>query len=204
MSAAPAVTNPAALSREAPAGRRPGWWGMVLFLTTDVAAFASLLAAYFYLRFVASEQWPPPGDPLPKLALSSIMTGLLVVSVAPMVVADLGLKRGSRGRLLGGGVLTVLLGAAFVVLECLEYVDELQSTWPTKNAYGSLFYTITGFHLLHIILGVLALAMFLVAGAIGRLTREHHVWMRVFALYWHTSVVVWVLVYASLYGAVRL
>jgi heme/copper-type cytochrome/quinol oxidase subunit 3 len=177
---------------------------MVLALASDVSAFASLLAAYFYVRFVTSDTWPPPGDPLPKLLLSSIMTGLLVVSVLPMAVADLGLKAGSRARLLLGALVTALLGAAFVVLEVVEWAEELKGSWPTKNAYGSLFYVLTGYHVVHIALGALALLLLVAAALAGRVRSAHHVWVRVFALYWYSSVVVWVLIYATLYWSVRL
>jgi heme/copper-type cytochrome/quinol oxidase subunit 3 len=200
----PARPRTAALARELPTGRRPGWWGMTLALASDVSLFASMLAGYFYVRFVTSPTWPPPGDPLPKLAKASIMTALLVVSVVPMAVADLGLKRGSRARLVLGGLVTALLGAAFVVLEVFEWADELKGSWPTKNAYGSLFYSITGFHWVHIALGVLALLMFVAAALAGRMRRGHHVVVRLLALFWYTSVVVWVMVYAALYGSVRL
>jgi heme/copper-type cytochrome/quinol oxidase subunit 3 len=200
----PAPARAAALAREVPTGRRPGWWGMVLALASDVSLFASLVAGYYYVRFVTSPTWPPPGDPLPKLATASIMTGLLVVSVLPLAYADLGLKRGSRPRLVLGALLTALLGAAFVVLETFEWADELTTSWPTKDAYGSFFYAITGFHWVHIALGVLALLMFVVAAPAGRMGRGHHVVIRVFSLYWYTSVVVWVVIYAALYWSVRL
>jgi heme/copper-type cytochrome/quinol oxidase subunit 3 len=201
---APPARRAAALAREMPAGRRPGWWGMVLVLASDVAAFASLIAGYFYVRFVTSDTWPPPGDPLPELLLSSIMTGLLVVSVAPMALADLGLKAGSRARLLLGAFTTALLGIAFVVLEGFEWAAELKGSWPTKDAFGSFFYALTGYHVVHIALGALALLLLVAAALAGRVRSAHHVWVRVFALFWYTSVVVWVLIYAALYWSVRL
>jgi heme/copper-type cytochrome/quinol oxidase subunit 3 len=198
-------TSPrAALTREMPAGRRPGWWGMMLLLATDLSAFASLIASYYYVRFVTSPVWPPKGDPLPKLAKASIMTGLLVASAVPMLVADLGLKAGRRAWLVLGVVATAVLGGGFVALEYLEYLDELKTSWPSKDAYGSLFYVLTGFHVLHIMLGVLALLMFAVAGAMRRMGRHHHVTIRLFALYWYASIVVWVILYAVLYWSVRL
>jgi heme/copper-type cytochrome/quinol oxidase subunit 3 len=200
----PAPARTAALAGEVPAGRRPGWWGMTLALASDVSLFASLLAGYYYVRFVTSPTWPPAGDPLPKLTKASIMTGLLVVSVLPLAYADRGLKKGSRARLALGVLLTAVLGAAFVALEIAEWADELTTSWPTKDAYGSFFYTITGFHWVHIALGVLALLMFLVAVPAGRMRRGHHIVIRLFGLYWYTSVVVWILIYAALYGSVRL
>jgi len=177
---------------------------MVLALVSDVSLFACLIAGYFYVRFVTSETWPPPGDPLPKLLLSSVMTGVLVVSVLPTALADRGLKAGSRGRLLVGSLLTALLAVAFVVLEVFEWAEELKGSWPTKNAYGSFFYAITGYHVVHIALGALALLLLVAAAVAGRVRSAHHVWVRVFAIYWYSSVVVWVLIYATLYWSVRL
>ena len=132
------------------------------------------------------------------------MTGLLVVSVLPMAVADLGVKAGSRPRLLLGALGTAVLGAAFVVLEVVEWADELKGSWPTKDAYGSLFYVLTGYHVVHIALGALALLLLVAAALAGRVRGAHHVWVRVLALYWYASVVVWVLIYATLYWSVRL
>jgi heme/copper-type cytochrome/quinol oxidase subunit 3 len=199
-----ATSRAAALTRELPAGRRPGWWGMWLVLGADVSAFASMIAAYYYVRFVTSSTWPPKGDPLPKLVKSSIMTGLLVASAVPLLVADLGLKAGRRAWLVLGALATAVLGGGFVAVEYLEYLDELKTSTPGKDAYGSLFYTLTGFHVLHIMLGVLALLLFAVAALVGRMGRGHHVVIRLFSLYWYTSIVVWVILYLVLYWSVRL
>jgi heme/copper-type cytochrome/quinol oxidase subunit 3 len=198
------TSRTAALTREMPAGRRPGWWGMMLLLATDLSAFASLIASYYYVRFVTTSVWPPRGDPLPKLLKATIMTGVLAASAIPMAVADLGLKAGSRARLLVGALGAAVLGGAFVALEYLEYLDELKTSTPTKDAYGSLFYVLTGFHVLHIMLGVLALLMFALAALLGRMGRHHHVMVRLFSIYWYASIVVWVILYAVLYWSVRL
>lgn len=207
MTALPAAaTDPAAVTREVPAGRRPGWWGMVLTLVTDVAAFAALLTAYFYIRFVtAGDDWPPGDIPEPKLMKAWIMTALLLTSSIPLVLADRGIKNGKRGRLVAGTSVTVLLGAAFLVVQYLEYTEKLTREFtPQTNAYGSLFFVITGFHGLHVIAGLLALLVVLAAGATGRITQRHHAIVRITGLYWHTVGAVWVLILASLYLAAQL
>ena len=197
-------TRAAALAREIPTPRRPGWWGMVILLAADISLFASLIAAYYYTRFVTSPVWPPKGDPLPHLTLSTIMTCLLAASLIPMAVADIGLKKGSRASLIGGGLLTALLGGGFVYVELLEFLDELKTSWPTKDAYGSLFYTLTAFHALHIMLAVLAMLLLVAGAALGRMGRRHHIVIRVFALFWYTSVIIWVILYGVLYWSVRI
>jgi len=199
------TTRPAAAAREVPAGRRPGWWGMVLTLATDLAAFAALLAGYFYIRFVTAQAWPPDGIAEPKLLKPWIMTALLLGSSAPLIWADLGIKKGSRGRLLAGGALTLLLGLAFLVLQYLEYREKLAKEFqPDTNAYGSLFFVITGFHGAHVILGCLAMALVLVAAAFGKISRSHHALVRITGLYWHTVGGVWVVIFSSLYLAAHL
>lgn len=201
-----AATRPDAVAREVPAGRRPGWWGMVLTLVTDVAAFAALLAAYFYIRFVtAGDDWPPDEISDPKLLKAWIMTALLVTSSAPLIFADLGIKKGHRGRLLVGVALTILLGAAFLYVQSLEYHEKLTKEFqPQTNAYGSLFFLITGFHGLHVVLGLLTMLVILVAGLSGRITRKHHALVRIAGLYWHTVGAVWIFIFGSLYLAAQL
>ncbi len=199
-----AASRPSAVRREVPAGRRRGWWGMVLTLGTDLALFACLIASYFYLRFVTSPVWPPDGISEPKLAKPWIMTAILLGSSIPLVVADLGIKSGRRGRLLLWGSVTVLMGLAFLVLQVTEYLEKIKEFDPTTNAYGSMFFAITGFHGLHVAIAVLMLSYVLVAAATGRITQSHHTLVRVVGLYWHTVGAVWIAIFGSLYLAVHL
>jgi cytochrome c oxidase subunit 3/cytochrome c oxidase subunit I+III len=195
-----------ALVREVPGRRRrPGWWGMVMFLAADSSMFASMIAAYYYIWFVSSaaRSWPPPGDPLPKLLKASILTGLMVFSVIPMAVADRGLRRGARPRMFLGGAIVALFGAAFVVLEVFEFMDELKTSKPSSDAYGSIFYTLLGFHLAHIMVLVLFMLLLVVATVTGRLDRQHHVIVRNYALFWYASVVIWCAIYITLYWSLR-
>lgn len=196
--------EPSAVAREVPAGRRPGWWGTVLFLLTDVAVFAALLASYFYLRFVASPDWPPQGIEIPKLLKPAILTALLVPSSLPLIWADLGIKKGNRRRLIAGLVMTILLGAAFLVVQYTEYQEKLREYRPSTNAYGSLFYVITGWHGIHVAVGLVALLFVLMAAVTGRITRSHHARVRNVALFWHTVDAVWIAIALTVYVSPRL
>jgi len=197
------TTRPAAAAREVPAGRRPGWWGMVLTLATDLAAFAALLAGYFYIRFVTAQAWPPDGIAEPKLLKPWIMTALLMASSIPAYLADSSIRRGEVDRLRLYLASTLLLGAAFLALQAWEYSDKLDVLRPQDDAYGSLFYTITGLHGSHVIVGLLLLLWTQFFAWRGAYTAERHVAVQVAALYWHFVHVVWLFVFVSLCVGLR-
>ncbi|MDQ3887405.1 MAG: cytochrome c oxidase subunit 3 [Actinomycetota bacterium] len=193
-----AATLPAA-AREQPVGRSTAWWGMVLLIATEAAFFAVLLASYFYLRFASPGPWPPDGIEDPKLVRPLIMTGLLLTSSFPMIWADRQVRRGRVGRTVAGVSLSVVLGVAFLALQGMEYAEKLHKFTPTTNVYGSLFYSITGFHGLHVLVG-LTMMVFLLAGAARqRLGGHHYHRVQLTAFYWHFVDGVWIFILSSLY-----
>ena len=81
----------------------------------------------------------------------------------------------------------------------MEYHKHLKHLTPQMNAYGSTFYTITTFHVAHVILGLLMLGYVLILPQVGRTDRPPHRAYSDAALYWHFVDVVWVFVVALLY-----
>ncbi len=193
------IHHAAAAAREAPVGRSTGWWGMVLFISTEAATFAAFLASYFYLRFSHTTGWPPPADKLPGLLYPSIATGVLVISCLPMLLAVRATPRGSRS---GGGLGTLGAlagGCAFLVLQVVDWAAEYPSSTPSKDAYGSLFFVITGLHAVHVAIGVGMLLFLLASLAMGRLGRQRHEPIALVALYWYFMSIVALAVYATVY-----
>ncbi|HEX2298280.1 MAG TPA: cytochrome c oxidase subunit 3 [Pseudonocardiaceae bacterium] len=193
-----AATLPAA-AREQPAGRSTAWWGMVLLIATEAAFFAVLLASYFYLRFASPGPWPPDGIEDPKLVRPLIMTGLLLTSSIPMIWADRQVRKGHVGRTAAGVSLSVVLGLAFLALQGSEYAEKLHQFTPTTNVYGSLFYSITGFHGLHVLVGLVMMVFLLAGAARHRLGGHHFHRVQLTAFYWHFVDVVWIFILSSLY-----
>ncbi len=194
-----AVHAESRLEPEGPVGRTTGWWAMVLFIATEGATFASAIAAYFYLRFAKATAWPPPSDVPPDLVLPSIATAVLVASVIPMALASR-TARDARGAVSGtASAVTLLAGAGFVVLQILDWVSEWPRTTLSKDAYGSLFYTVTGLHTAHVVIG-LGMLLFLVVGAlVGRVSGGHGGPTAIVALYWYFMAVLAVAVYLTVY-----
>ena len=180
--------------------RAPGRLGMMLLIATEASFFVYLLFSYFYLASMARGSWPPDGNPALRLSLPN--TIVLIVSSGTMWWAEAGIKRGQQGRLRLGLLVTLLLGLLFLALQGLEYSH--QKFTPATHAYGSLFFTITGFHGAHVAAGLL-MNIFVQARAwAGHFTATRHLALSNVALYWHFVDIVWIIVFLSLYISPRL
>jgi heme/copper-type cytochrome/quinol oxidase subunit 3 len=179
-------------------GHRPlAWWGTMMFIATESTFFAALLSSYFFVR-ANSAQWPVGGVEIPPLNLAIPNTVLLLSSSAVAIMAERALRSGARSRfhLLSGMV--VVMGALFVSVQMYEWSQA--GFTPSTNVYGSLFYTITGFHGLHVIVGL----VFILTVSIWDLRHasynaERHLPVRLSFLYWHFVDIVWIFVFGSLY-----
>jgi heme/copper-type cytochrome/quinol oxidase subunit 3 len=197
--AAREATRAEALAAEAPAGRPTAWWGMVLFITTEATLFASLFVAYFYLRFRAGTAWPLGGIEKPKLPIPFVMSALLLPSSLPMMWADRAIRRGKVAQLRLGLLTTIAMGLGFLYLFQVEYAEKLKEFTPRTNVYGSLFYTITGFHGIHVTVGLLILGWLLVASLRGHFDAQRHLRVQLGAMYWHFVDAIWVAIMLIIY-----
>jgi cytochrome c oxidase subunit 3 len=194
-----AVRHPRALTVETPRGRPTGEWGMFFFVATEATLFACLLVSYFYVRFTIGGTWPPGGIEKPKLLKPLIMTGLLLASSAPMIWGDWAIRRGKATQLKIAVPITIVLGLTFLGLQASEFVDKLSTFTWTTNAYGSFFYVITGFHGIHVSIGLMMLAWLWTAALLNKFTGGRHERVRMVAIYWHFVDVVWIFILSSLY-----
>lgn len=131
----------------------------------------------------------------------AINTALLLASGVTLTWAHWGLLKNNRGQLIAGLVLTVALGSAFMYLQVEEYAHAMTHLSLTMNSgiYGSLFYMMTGFHGMHVSLGVFMLAVILVRSIRGHFTPEQHFGFEGVAWYWHFVDVVWLILFVFVY-----
>jgi heme/copper-type cytochrome/quinol oxidase subunit 3 len=178
-----------------------GTLAMWLLIATEAALFGVLFFAYFELDG-GHLRWP--GEPLPKL--SSALT-MLAVLLGSSVVLHLG-ERGLRsGQLLLGRIAPLLasaLGLLFLTLQAREYAERLKELTPTSDAYGSMFYTITSIHGLHLVVGILMLLYVTVLPRLEHASHSPHRALHNATLYWHFVDSVWIVIVALLYVAPRL
>ncbi len=193
-----------ALDRQLPVGSTGrisvGWWGVICVIATEASLFAYLLFAYFYFALQLDGNWTPVQPPPFLFSLPAVI--VLILSSVAAWWAERGARRGLRIHQLGGLALAALLGIVFVVLQLVDWSSE---TFTLKSGeYGSVFFTITGLHLAHLVFGVLALLLILVWSALGYFDPRRHVPVLVGVAYWHFVVAVGVVLFLALYVAPHL
>jgi heme/copper-type cytochrome/quinol oxidase subunit 3 len=189
-----------ALPRHVSGTTAPGWWGMVMLIATEAMLFGSLIASYFYIRFKFGPVWPPDGIPAPSLRLPLIMSVILWTSSWPVHIADRAVREGKQLKFRLGLAAGFILGAVFLGMQVLiEYPEKLAEFTPTSNAYGSLFYTLTGFHGLHVLVGLMISLWTQVRAWRGAFDEHRHITVQNFTMYWHFVDIVWVFVLATIY-----
>jgi cytochrome c oxidase subunit 3 len=184
-------------------GPRGGlWWGMAGLILIEVVVFTGLIATYFYLKFL-NPHWPPAGEPLPKLALPTLNTFILIGSSFAVYYADTSIaQRGDvRGLMIGMG-LSLTLGVTFLVIKVIEY-SQVEYFWDT-NAYGSIVWTMVVFHSSHVLSVVLKTAVVLALARKDHWTRERVQGIKINGLYWHFVVVIWIPLYLTIYWSPRI
>lgn len=169
--------------------------GMVLFLASEVMFFGGLFAAYFTLRSAASV-WPPRGVELDLLE-PSFATLLLVSSSATVQIGILRLREGNIRGMRRWVLLSLAMGAVFLGSQLHGY--SVADFEVSSHAYGSLFYTMTGFHGLHVLVGLVLMAVVLGRSAQGAYDRGDDAGPEAVAYYWHFVDVVWLGLFSTIY-----
>jgi len=177
-----------------------GWWGMITVIGTEAALFAYLFFSYFYVGAQSVGHWPPKGPP--PLELAATGSVLLILGSVTMWWGEKGIRAGKNGQLLVGLGASILLAIGFVVLEGIEWSRKGFSL--ASDVYGSLYFTITGFHLLHVIIGALMLALLFGWTLLGYFGVRRHSTVAIAVLYWHFVTIVWIVVFLTFYIAPRM
>lgn len=175
--------------------------GMIIFLGAWVMMFAALFLAYGVVRAQAVS-WPPPSTARLPRGWPGLNTLVLIASGLLLRRAGAALRaRGGRAAL-RPLVAALALGAAFLGGQVVIWrAMTARGLTPGSGIYGSVFFALTGFHALHVLSGLVALAALAIGIACNpaRRAAARARAVRVTALYWDFIAVVWVLMYLSIY-----
>ena len=172
--------------------------GMLLFIASEVMFFGGLFATYFNARAsVAPEPWePPPGGEL-DFALAAVLTAILVSSSFTMQFGVWAVRRGDTGKLKMWTGITLALGLLFLAGQLYDYSQ--LGFGIADGVFGTVFYTLTGFHGAHVFGGAVGLTIILARAFQGQFSARNHVAVEAVSIYWHFVDVVWIAVFSTIY-----
>lgn len=172
-------------------------FGLILFLVAESMIFLGLFSAYLAFRVVAPE-WPPEGTPELELLLPGVNTLILISSSFVIHQADTAIKKNDVAGMQRWFGITAAMGAIFLVGQLYEY-SHLEFGL-TSNLFASTFYALTGFHGLHVFVGLLLmLAVLWRSRQSGHYSSEEYFGIEAAELYWHFVDVVWIILFLLLY-----
>jgi cytochrome c oxidase subunit 3 len=192
-------------------------WGkamMWIFLLSDTFIFGSFLTGYMTVRLSTTVPWPDTskvfalvigGTEIP-LILIAIMTFILISSSGTMAMAVSFAYRRDRIKTTVLMLITAAFGATFVGMQAFEWTKLImEGVRPWGNPlgaaqFGSSFFMITGFHGLHVTVGVIYLTTVALRVLQGRYERSgNYQIVEIAGLYWHFVDLVWVFIFPFFY-----
>lgn len=178
-----------------------GFW---VYLMTDCVLFAILFATFAVLR--GNTFGGPGGRELFSLPFVLTETLILLTSSFTCGLAMLAVHRGARKQVLVWFAITFLLGVFFLSMELTEFSHLARegNSWR-RSGFLSAFFTLVGTHGLHIVTGLLWMAVLLVKTLRGGLVRATVRRLTMLSLFWHFLDIVWIFIFTIVYlmGAIQ-
>jgi len=175
------------------------WLAVWMFLGAEAMFFAGLIGAFLVFRLSATI-WPPPFQPRLPVGVTGVNTVILLLSAFTMRRTLTCVRLANPGkavRLLG---LTAILGAVFLAVQGYEWLRLIQfGLTVSSSVYGGLFYTLIGFHALHVLAALIWLAVVFARAIKGRYSAQRHVGLQTCAMYWTFVVALWPALYGLVY-----
>ena len=170
--------------------------GFVIFLLSESVIFLAFFAGYAVLK-LTTPQWLPDGFEGLDMRMPLINTVVLVSSSFVAYVAERCLHRRNLWGFRGVWLLTMAMGAYFVVGQAVEW-SELSFSLRS-GVFGGLFYLLTGFHGLHVIIGVLLMGLMLARSFRPGNYDNGEMGVASVSLFWHFVDVIWIMLFALIY-----
>ena len=171
---------------------------MWVFLGSECLLFGALIATYLVYKG-RSVNGPFPKD-IYDIPYTSVSSFVLLMSSLTMVLALNAINRNDSPRLRIWLTITALLGSSFIAGQIYEFTSFIREGLTIKtNLFGSSFYVLTGFHGVHVTLGILMLLSLVNLSRKGKITQAKAEVVEIVGLYWHFVDVVWIVIFTVVY-----
>jgi cytochrome c oxidase subunit 3 len=183
-----------------------GMMGILFFIGSEIALFGSFFMAYFFIRVAQSADyysWAAlMGEAVP-LKVATMNSIILFSSSVTVHWAEIALRRGTRGWQAIWIFATFLLGSTFLSIQIMEYASLVtdEKIGPSSNAYSSVFFSLTGLHGSHVLVGAILLLTLFVRTRRGHYGPDdtQHIGFKSMSIYWHFVDAVWIFVFGLIY-----
>ena len=172
---------------------------MWTFLGSECLLFGGLISTFLLYRSKEVLSGPTVKE-LYDIEFTSVSSFVLLMSSLTMVLALSGIQRGNHRQARIWLLATAVLGATFVGGQVYEFTAFVREGFGfTTNLQSSAFYVLTGFHGVHVTIGIIMLLSLYVMSVRGNLPTHRSESVEIVGLYWHFVDVVWILIFTVIY-----
>jgi heme/copper-type cytochrome/quinol oxidase subunit 3 len=172
--------------------------GMITFLASEAFFFGALILAYIYYN-AGPITGPTAASSLDPLT-AGIFTLCLIASSGTFWLAERNMAQRNQSGVRLWLLATVVLGLIFLLGQGREYLHLIgENVTISRNLFGTTFFTLTGFHGLHVFSGLVALAILSGLALAGAFRGPHSIAVETIGIYWHFVDVVWIIIFAIIY-----
>lgn len=187
-------------------GTRMGMW---LFLFTELLLFGGMFFLYSVYRFVNQQDFHIAAKELDTL-IGTVNTAILLTSSLTMALSIAAIQKAKVSLSIFFQLVTILLGIVFLVNKYFEWMhhinmglypgaDELLSKGPGQVLFFGLYYTMTGLHGLHVIIGACVIGTMTRFTVKGVITPDNYTKLETAGLYWHLVDIIWIFLFPLFY-----
>lgn len=180
-------------------GINHGKLGMWVFLASEIMFFSGFFGAFIVLRNLNLEVFTHGAHQLDKV-VATINTAVLITSSLTMALSHLALERGHQEKFRLFLFITILCAFGFLGIKTYEYATKFSHhIYPWTDTFFATYFTMTGFHALHVIGGLIPMIWMLGKSLVKGYPVEMHHRVEALGLYWHFVDLVWIFLFPTLY-----
>ena len=167
---------------------------LLVILGIETVFFITVLTAYAALR--EQINWTV-AHTLSRLEIPLVNSGILIISTIVGWSSVQAIRRDNRKGLKAGLLITLILGLVFIAGQIFEFSHAGLSI--DDQAYGGVFFTLLGFHAIHVLAGVFFLALILVRALLGDFSSQDHEAVEIGTWFWFYVTIIWGVIFTALY-----
>lgn len=172
--------------------------GMWAFLASEIMFFGALIGTFIAFKVDHPEAFRAAHEVL-SLPLATLGTSVLIVSSFAVVMGLEAMQSDDRRVFFNWMGLTLLFGVTFLSIQAFEWYELMHEGIKAGNIFGTAFFVTTGFHGLHVLIGVAWLGLLVLRATRGVYSSSNNLGIELFGLYWHFVDVVWIVLFTVIY-----